>query len=118
MNARIALAEELDAVVPPGGVRPRGERHPHQQLRKLRQPLALAQQREHQLILQPVELQVGERLSSQGGLQERAAALQLLRREVGRGRWISLTRSAYGEEASPQMLESSASTADNVREGC
>ena len=36
------------------------------------------------IILQPVELQVGERLPCQGGLQGRAAALQLLRREVGR----------------------------------
>ncbi len=40
--------------------------------------------REHQFVLQPVEPQVGERLSSQGGPKECAAALQLLRREVGR----------------------------------
>ena len=80
----MALAQELHAVVTPGGVRLLGTGHPHQQLRKLRQPLALAQQRKHQLVLQGVELQVRERLSSQRGLQEGPAALQLLRREVGR----------------------------------
>ena len=80
----MALAQELHAVVPPGGVRLLGTGHPHQQLRKLRQALALAQQREHQLVLQPVELQVGERLPRQGGLQEGVAALQLFWREVGR----------------------------------
>ena len=40
--------------------------------------------REHQFVLQPVELQIGERLSCQRGLKKSAAALQLLRREVGR----------------------------------
>ena len=33
-------------------------------------------------------------------------------------RWVSLTRSAYGEEASPQMQTSSASIVDKVRSGC
>lgn len=39
---------------------------------------------EDKLALQPVELQVGKRLSSQRGFKESAATLQLLRRKVGR----------------------------------